>query len=69
MLALASSQLARDEYDISFYPGASIKGVKGDQLIIAPPYTIKAKDVKHIVNQLCLALNTYFGRMEILNER
>ena len=38
------------EFNMTFYPGAgTVDGVKGDHIIIAPPFIVKKQDIDHII--------------------
>lgn len=46
-------QLRAFEYGVALYPGmATVDGVRGDHVIVAPPYTVTEEELKHIVRVL-----------------
>lgn len=48
-------------FSISLYPGTgTTDGVKGDHILIAPAYNIKAEDVHMIVETTASIINTFF---------
>ncbi|KAL1587845.1 hypothetical protein WHR41_03574 [Cladosporium halotolerans] len=49
-------------FNISLYPGTgTTDGVKGDHILIAPAYNIKAEDVHMIVETTASIINAFFG--------
>lgn len=49
-------------FNISLYPGTgTTDGVKGDHILIAPAYNIKADDVHMIVETTASIINAFFG--------
>lgn len=65
-VAYGLMELSVSEFNMTVYPSMGCKdGVNGDTLILAPCYTVTNEDVKHIVHQVCLVINTYFSRLLI----
>lgn len=64
MVAMEVSELAlTNRYSMMVYPGAgTADGVNGDHIIIAPPYTVTAEDVEHIVQTVSRVIADYFSR-------
>ena len=49
------------EFNMTFYPGAgTVDGVKGDHIIIAPPFIITEQDVDYIVKVLSAVVEKTF---------
>lgn len=52
-----------DGYSILVYPGSgTADGANGDHIIIAPPYTVTAGDVDHIVETVSRLIEDFFAR-------
>ena len=64
MVAMKISELALTErYSMMIYPGAgTADGVDGDHIILAPPYTVTAEDVEHIVQTISRLIADYFSQ-------
>lgn len=61
-IAMNISELAlTDRYSMMVYPGAgTADGVNGDHIILAPPYTVTAEDIEHIVQTVERVIADYF---------
>lgn len=50
-----------EEYSIVVYPGnGTADGFVGDHIILAPPYTVTADDVEHIVHTVSRMITSFF---------
>ncbi|ROW09693.1 hypothetical protein VMCG_02210 [Cytospora schulzeri] len=63
-VAMEISELAlTDRYSMMVYPGAgTADGVNGDHIILAPPYTVTAEEVEHIVQTVSRVIVDYFSQ-------
>lgn len=63
-VAMEISELAlTDRYSMMIYPGAgTADGMNGDHIILAPPYTVTAEDVDHIVQTIERVIADYFSQ-------
>ena len=49
------------EFNMTFYPGAgTVDGVRGDHIIIAPPFIVGEQDIDHIVEVLSTVIERVF---------
>lgn len=49
-------------YSIVVYPGTgTVDGVVGDHIILAPPYTVTAGDIEHIVQTVTKLIEDFFS--------
>ncbi|KUI60346.1 hypothetical protein VP1G_07526 [Cytospora mali] len=64
MVATGINELAlTDPYSIMIYPGTgTADGVNGDHIILAPPYTVTAEDIEHIVQTVWAVIEDYFSQ-------
>lgn len=63
-VAYGLMKLSMSEFNMAVYPSMGCKdGVSGDIFIIAPAYTVTNEDVKLIVRNVCLVVNTFFSRL------
>lgn len=62
-VAYKIAELAKSvPYNMSIYPGqGSVDGIKGDHIILSPPFDIEKKDVQHIVKIMSLVINSFFN--------
>ncbi|MCJ1310504.1 hypothetical protein MMC25_004168 [Agyrium rufum] len=66
-LAVHNQSLQQDP-GIMIYPGTgSVDGKRGDHIIIAPPFNIKAEDIDVIVDAVKSAIDTVFGNVNATN--
>ena len=48
-------------FNITVYPGTgTVDGIRGDHIIIAPPFIITEKDVDYIVNTISIVIEKAF---------
>lgn len=51
-----------EKYGIAVYPGSgTVDGIRGDHIIIAPPYNITKEDVKFIAETVSRLVTDYFS--------
>ena len=51
------------EFNMTLYPGAgTVDGVKGDHIIIAPPYIVTEQDIDHIVKVVSAVIERIFNK-------
>jgi len=54
------------KFNMTIYPGTgTYDGIKGDHIIIAPPFTITKKEIDYIVNALLLIINEVFNKINV----
>lgn len=52
----------RAPFNISLYPGTgTADGIKGDHILIAPPYNIKADEVRMIMETTTAVIKSFFN--------
>lgn len=52
------------EFNMTFYPGTgTVDGIKGDHIIIAPPFIITEQDVDHIVKVVSAVIERIFNEI------
>ena len=53
------------KFNMTIYPGTgTVDGVKGDHIIIAPPFIIKKKDVDYIVKVVSAVVHDVFNKID-----
>ena len=63
-VAFGLKELSLSEFNMTVHPSTGCKdGTSGDTLIIAPCYTVTDEDVKLIVRDICVLINTFFSRL------
>lgn len=51
-----------EKYSIVVYPGnGTADGIAGDHIILAPPYTVTAEDIEHIVQTVSKMVDEFFA--------
>ncbi|OTA48378.1 PLP-dependent transferase [Hypoxylon sp. EC38] len=51
-------------FNMTVYPGTgTVDGKRGDHIILAPPYTVKKKEVEIIVTTILAAVNFFFSKV------
>jgi adenosylmethionine-8-amino-7-oxononanoate aminotransferase len=53
------------KYQMCVYPGTGTNdGIKGDHIIIAPPYNISEKELRFMVKRIAVAVKDFFAQSE-----
>lgn len=56
----------RPDYAISLYGGSgTLDGIRGDHIILAPPYTVSKEEIDIIVNVTAKVLTDVIAEMEL----
>ena len=63
------SDLAKSpKFNMTVYPGSgSVDGIRGDHIIISPPYIVKKKEVDYIVKMVSAVINSVFKEIDTRN--
>lgn len=56
----------RPEYGVSLYGSAgTVDGIRGDHVLLAPPYIVSKEEVDIIVDTLAKVLTEVFGKLKM----
>jgi len=52
-----------EQYSINVYPGGgTVDGIRGDHVIVSPPFNVNSDDIEWIVLTLTRLVNDYFSK-------